>query len=239
MLQNKIIGLKSDFRDYYDHWFAGSWQKPDVVFERYIRSKTSRREDFEKLKSMGLRVPVYGTVTEVWEWVRGDFRGLDENKLSKVFSVVVYTDEHAHAGEGKLLLSFEEALEKYPSAFASEYIPATAAGVGITLRYLRVGLRQFWLRYSSYSDWRSNCGDVKIELLCEEKIADVAGPAPLYAVDFIKTEGKLVALDYNTSPGLRGTGVEALMGPEQAYRQIVSSQSRCEIDAMLEQGGSH
>lgn len=205
------VKLESDFKDYYDHWFAGSWDKSDIVFERFTYSKTSKLEDFILLKSLGFCIPKIGTVSQ-----------LDAMLLDKFSKVVVYLNDHAHAGEGKRLLSLESALVLYPNHFASEYIINKDYEYSESYRYLRVGSKTFWLKYVSYDDWRSNCGDVDISIIDFDVNLTVPQLNPLFAIDFIKTNNKLIALDYNSSPGLKWTGVEDIMTGKEVFNEIVN-----------------
>ena len=220
------IALHSDFRDYYDHWFCGTWENPDIIFKRMTSSGFPRPAMLQYLQELGLTVPAYGRVVELVHDLKMNIDEDIREGMSSICSVVIHNDINAHAGEGKILCSYNDALENYPNAFAVEHIPSTPSGMGLSLRYLRVGLRQFWLRYSSSDDWRSNCGEVNIELLCEESkviSSQLMGvPYPLFAVDFIIGD-KLYAVDFNIAPGVKGTGIEAILPAVDAHQAIVDA----------------
>jgi hypothetical protein len=224
-----MIRLQSDFHDYYDHWFAGSWQKPDIVFSRTTTDGLLRPAMFQRMEFWGLKLPKHGIVKHLYQKLIAESPveelSLVEEWARTLCEVVVYTDTSAHAGEGKIKVSLAEALEHYPDHFASEHIPALANGCGQSLRYLRIGSRQFWLRYTSADDWRSNCGDVTIEVLCEEKpkthvehLNDKVNH-PLFAVDFVRGR-ELYAVDFNVAPGLKGSGIEEHISSEEVYKEI-------------------
>ncbi|MAA93754.1 MAG: hypothetical protein CML22_07185 [Rheinheimera sp.] len=213
------IKLASDFRDYYDHVFAGSWQEADATYERVSTSGLARPEMLSMMESINLKVPLHGTVTELREKLLGQLSYLGSSRLvddymRELMHVVVYLEPNAHRGEGKIKLSLTEAMQRYPGHYATQFIPANGGRLGESLRYLRVGRRQFWLRYSSKDDWRSNVGDVNIEFLCEERPKSnedmMRLSEPLLAVDFVKADG-LYAIDYNIAPGLSGTGLEKVL----------------------------
>lgn len=219
------VGLHTDFHDYYDHCFAGHWQRPERIFERVSTQGMDRKEMLAYMASLGLQTPRYGKVSWLVPHLRQEW-----GDLACLAEVVVYTDPKAHAGEGKVKLTLDEAQAQYPDHLASEHIPNTPNGTGQTLRYLRVGKRQFWLRYTSLDDWRSNCGEVEIEVLCEEKplAAGDRSPVPyplypLFAVDFVRAADKLIAIDFNTAPGLRGTGLEERLMPQAVYEEIAGA----------------
>ena len=211
------LGIYTDFRDFYDHWFAGSWQEPAAIFDRRARHGMSRGDMLVWLQDLGFKVPRFGKVRNLAPVILQEFL-CGRGKLS---DLVVHFDEAAHAGKGKELLSCCDALARFPEAFATEYIQATRNGAVVSLRYLQIGRRRFWLRYSS-SDWRSNCGDVRIEFLGEEKILDFCKwiRHPLFALDFLESGGELLALDFNTAPRIQGTGVEDIMHGKEVYREL-------------------
>lgn len=230
-----IIALESDFRDYYDHWFAGSWQKPGIVFNRSTTGGLLRPAMFQYLEALGLTLPKHGLVKHLYPKLLSRIPLEDPSLIvectKNLLDVVVYTDTQAHAGEGKLLVNLHDALQHYPNHFASEHIPALPNGLGQSLRYLCIGSRQFWLRYTSADDWRSNCGEVNIEVLCEEQPHTVASlqrnkiQYPLFAVDFVCGR-ELYAVDFNIAPGIKGTGIEDQLPAQEAYLEIANWISR-------------
>jgi hypothetical protein len=207
------VKIVSDFFDYYDHHFDGS--SSEITFSRMSRSGMARREMLEYLKSIGLKVPVFGRPDEVLARLQRN----SELPLDRSACVVVHLDENAHCGEGKIRIPLHNAIEQYPDSLAVEYIP-TPDGQACTWRYLQIGDKGFWLRYSSQNDWRSNCGDVTVLLLHQEK--DGHHPwikDPLFAVDFIKGDS-FYAIDFNVAPCIRGTGVENVLPAKDAAEAI-------------------
>jgi len=216
------VRLMSDFWDYYDHHFDGYGAQ--TVFERKSTGGMNRCQMLEYLQSLGLRVPVFGSVRDVYEQLRrkhGSVTGFDI-----IAEVVVYLDEMAHRGEGKVKLLLRDAVEKYPDRLAAEYIPALPSGLGVSWRYLQVGDKRFWLEYVSRDDWRSNCGDVQIRVLSRERDGyHERIRHPLFAVDFVPANG-LYAVDFNTAPQIRGTGVEHLLSACEAAKAIKKAIAR-------------
>lgn len=224
------IGLRSDFRDYYDHAFCGSWETPDAVFVRRSAGRSGgmvRSDMLVALAGAGLQVPRHGRVRDLVTQLKADWVDPEvSDQMARLLDLVVHTDEHAHAGEGKLRLGSTEALAHYPEAFAVEFLPTVPGPGSVSLRHLRIGRRQFWLRYSSVDDWRSNCGDGAVEMLCEEAptpleaIAPALCTSPLVAVDFLPIGKQLYAIDLNIAPGLAGTGIEHRMTPSEIVAEI-------------------
>jgi hypothetical protein len=204
------IRLKSDFHDFYDHWFAGSWQEANLVFERYTRSGPSRPEMMELLAGQGMTVPRYGRVRELAKSLPGETE------------LVVHLDELAHQAEGKIKCAVNEAVQSYPDFFGVEYIESGCAG-GCTLRCVCIGQREFWMEYYNPRGWRSNAGDVSITMLAGSVRQEGLLPEfPLWAIDYVPAGGRLYAIDFNIAPRLEGTGLEDRITPWQAYREIAS-----------------
>jgi len=212
------IKLKSDFIDYYDHWFDREGQ----IFERMSRSGMSRREMFDFFGKIGLETPPHGTPKQVFNTLSDyekEMESLAQKSTMNLVDVVVYLDEFAHRGEGKILIPLMKAIKEYPDTLCSRYFPTLPIGAS-SLRYLQIGDKIFWLRYTS-NDWRSNCGDVNIEVLAQEK--DGFHPRidlPLFAVDFILGPNCFFAIDFNTAPGVKETGVEDILSAKEAVAAI-------------------
>jgi hypothetical protein len=201
------IKLLSDFVDYYDHWF----DLEGITFNRFSCSGMKRSEALKYLGSLGLRVPIFGRVKDLPRLI---------DNYPQVADVVIYLDETAHRGEGKIKMPLMEALEKYPDHLATEYIQVLPAFAGYSWRYLQVGDKRFWLQYFSSNDWRSNCGQVEIKILSKEK--DGYHPTikyPLFAIDFLPA-GHLYAVDFNIAPQLNGTGIEDILSSREAAEAI-------------------
>lgn len=217
--------LLSDFRDYYDHMFDLS----GVPFARLSTGGLSRPEMLAFLESLGLPVPAYGRVNE--------FIGAVAPVGARLDRIVVYTHERMHRGEGKILTTLGEAYEQHPFAFMSRHVdgsyrmrcplnPQHASHCSTSLRYLQVGDRKFWLEYWSDTDWRSNCGEGGVEVLCEEARGRGPVPLPLYAIDFVLSRYRWqepLAVDFNSAPGLAGTGLEEIM----TATEVVDAIKRC------------
>jgi hypothetical protein len=200
-MQEPKIRLRSDFQDFYDREFSclGS-----VEFVRLSRGGPSRPEMFAQLAAMGYWVPAHGRVR--------DLNSYPSCMGHMTDGLVIHDDVAAHRGEGKRLVSVGTA-NCWPDAFAVAYVNSRSS----SLRHLVVGRRAFLLRYDSEDDWRSNCGNVRVQVLSELPICDRRGRTePMFAVDFVCQfggDGRRWAIDLNVAPGLEGTGIEKLMSP--------------------------
>ncbi len=227
-MSTTILKLDTDFRDYYDHWFASTLQQHSITYRRKTQSGMSRPEMLRYLRDLGVTTPAFGTVRELADRMLSFAKPYSDviEVVKDAGEVVIYTDINTHAGEGKVKIPFSEALKKHPDCFATEYIPNSVSGRGNSIRYLRIGQRQFWLGYQSADDWRSNCGSVFIKLLGEEhSITPIAligpAPVPIFAVDFVFAE-QMYAVDYNIAPMIRGTGIEDILSGKEVYMEIAN-----------------
>lgn len=221
------LSLCSDFHDYYDHAFDSG--NADATYHRMSTGGMSRPQMLSYLETEHrLRVPLHGTVLALKTRLECelDYLGsaaLIRDFMSNLMDVVVYTDPMAHAGQGKVKMNILDAVAKYPEHYASQYIPSNASGLGDSLRYLRVGHRQYWMRYWSMSDWRSNAGDVHIKVLSEERPKPDSElckyDAPIFAIDFVKADF-LYAIDFNIAPGLSKTGIEGFITPTEIFEEV-------------------
>lgn len=219
------LQLKTDFHDYYDHWFDREGQ----IFKRMSHSGISRREMFEFFEQIGLKTPPHGTPEQIFNTLSEQDKEVEElfqKQDMNFFHTVVYLDETAHRGEGKLLIPLTKAMRKYPNVFCSFYYPTLLVG-STSLRYLQIGDKIFWLRYTS-DDWRSNYGNVNIEVLSQEK--DGFHPKidlPVFAIDFIRGHDFMWAIDFNIAPGIKGTGVEDILSAKEATAAIKRWYQKC------------
>jgi hypothetical protein len=216
------IGLESDFRDFYDHWFDKA--PVDYLLRRNTRPNDgiSKRDQFELLENAGFSVPIHGWVHDIWSRTSKDY-------------LVVYDDEFAHCGEGKTLWHRTKAAMEATGKYCSIFIPTTNDPVtqSESIRLLAIGDRLFWLTYKS-DGWMSNHAEnievkVNSETLGRRSFAiegehdfDFLNRYPLFAIDFVKplSSNLIMAIDFNTSPGLKGTGIEDVLPAKEVHKLI-------------------
>ena len=187
------LKLVSDFRDFYDHQF----ESHGTPFLRLSKGGMSRREMFPYFSVLGLETPKNGEVSTLAPELLSDVMAGHATEL------VVYTDEYAHCGDGKVRVRASDALRLYPDRFCSEYLSTSGSGAGRSLRYPQIGSRKWWLSYWSDEDWRSNSGEGGVSIINEEPAGyHPLVPAPLFAIDFLPIGSKRLAVDFNTAPGL-------------------------------------
>ncbi len=219
------VKLSSDFVDYYDHFFD---LDSKITLSRKMKAGPNRIEMYKMLNMIGLKTPKFGMVAELYKDLGSQYGGvaaLKDSKYDQIIELVVYLDLNAHAGEGKVKLSLEEAREKYPGHFASQYIPTAKSFMSRTERLLCAGDHHFWMEYLSKDDWRSNAGEVTINELDVRYKDSLNGriheiKLPLFAIDFVAVGRERLAIDFNISPGIKGTPVEHMMSAEEMANSI-------------------
>lgn len=136
-------------------------------------------------------------------------------------ALVVYLDERAHCGQGKVLWRPGETAEWPPSTFCSEFILSRDEfnddnKTAFSVRHLVVGHFFCVVDYQSSSSWMSNVdGTYEVRFLPPEMTKHFGHPVlkttrandllryPMYAVDFVVLdEGPDVAVDLNVCPGV-------------------------------------
>ena len=236
-LEEGHLRLKSDFRDFYDHWFA-SLRSDHPVFVRTAATKRTRIQDLRLLESHGMHVPRYGTVAKLAPWLRA-------NRSNPTMVVHFGDGGRQHRGEGKMVVSAREQATGYrsmvehswPDVPAVEYVSQPQHLNPQSFRYLQIGdgpdRIRCWFRYQSKSDvWRSNVGDVEIDFIRDPRPVGQQIPIEiptlgLYAVDFVVSNtGLFYAIDYNDAPGLRHTGLEEVIDGEEIYDIIRATYRR-------------
>ena len=193
------LKLMSDFVDYYDIWLDAKGYN----FHRYVHSGMSRGPMFRYLESIGIQTVKYGQVSEVCEMYNG--------------KVVIYTDSNKHAGEGKILMDSKRALVDYPNYLCSVYENEKE---GESVKYVQLGLYYFKVDCKSYSDWRSNIGKIKNNLLEVDCGYHKDIKMPLFSIDYVHTKNGLKAIDFNYSEMIKNTEIETILTPREAAYSI-------------------
>lgn len=197
------VKLATDFLDYYDHHFDREGQ----IFPRFTNDGRERLTTLMWLRSRHLHVPVFGRCSHM------------QKDFSPKSLVVVHLDELAHCGDGKILVTYHEALKLFPNCLVVEYLAGEIPG--LSFRYLSIGKRTWLLEYRSKNDWRSSCGEVDISIKQELDSSKAhISSLPLFAIDFVKDSDIFYAIDFNSAPGLKYTGLDSILKPAQVVELI-------------------
>lgn len=197
--------LITDYPQYYDAIFDGTG--PEFHRMAFGRGGLSKRAQFELFERLGLATPPHDTVAElaarfpapqVWGSSLDPWWG-------ETVELVVYEDEFAHGGGGKNRMPIGKAVQEFPQAFASLYIPPARAA--INFRHVRIGRIGIWLRQEGGAgEWRSNRQDTEKILVRSYHPESFPVPRAMWAIDFIPAAFGLMAIDFNTAPELSTLG---------------------------------
>ena len=250
------IYLQSDFQEEYDKYLHDPMGK--IRWKRLSKGGRNRRDIFKLLEEyvgsvggMIDHVVPHGTVKELCDKyqeqkvVNGKTEWnytWDKLGLQHHFNeVVIYTDEMAHRGEGKIIEYVENAIITHPDYYASVLLSDTSSiyPTSISYRNLYIGNQMFKLTYQSLTDdWRSNCGYVNVTYEGKDKVSlaftEKEGThitTPIFAFDYIKVKvgtsqypeggAENFYLDFNEAPGIPEEVVICEYGHEK-YGELVS-----------------
>lgn len=227
---SKHLILNSRGGNYYDymdmHFDSPHFSPPGTpTWYRNSRVFPDRTECYRTLERFDIPTPIWGLV-----------KRLKLPNANPKTLIVVYTDELSHQGYGKELMSLHQANEKYPDCLCVEYVYSVdfysnrmsigKGGDGISRRYLMIGESAWELEYRSQIDWRSNVGEVDIDVLgplkddtLKMKMIDMMKEyrSPIFALDVVpESEERWLCTDLNLAPGMDNVGMKEFVGPKQA-----------------------
>lgn len=203
------LQLRSNVTQSYDYCFS---RRAPLVFLRmyhtpYLNANdVPRREMFARLEASGIQTVPNGIVSELLK------------KQDPPAGLVIYLDEKAHRGEGKIWVSAKEAQERYADCWASVFIPPA----GQAVRHFQFGSRAFTMPFQSFDDWRCQKGETTRSWCVpgsrwEHLFPDVI-PHPYFALDFIP--GTDMATDFQFVPGTTDDRLDNWMRPREMYRAL-------------------
>lgn len=209
MIARVDLQLRSNVKQDYDYCFS---RRAPLVFLRMYHTPhlnaqdVERRAMFAKLEANGIETVPNGIVSELL------------GRVDPPCGLVVYLDERAHRGEGKVWLSCEEALRLHPEKWASVFIPPA----GRAIRHFQFGSRAFTMPFQSVDDWRCNRGKTSSSYCVPgsrwEHLFPEVIPHPYFAIDFVP--GTDMATDFQFVPGTTDDRLDNWMRPRQMYQAL-------------------
>lgn len=201
--------LKTDFIDVYDDGFDKlNVPQPHHQFVRMSKTSLSRGKALDHLRMNFIPTVEYGITLMM------------ESKLKPDDLVVVYTDEYAHQGIGKELMTYGMAKSLYPDFLISKYLSSKKS---VSIRELFIGRIRIELLYESDHEWKSNVGNVKISLLSTR----VTGLRPLeqyalFSIDYVLDgENKKYAIDFDSAPLIKNTPIIDILSPKEISDELI------------------
>ena len=191
------LKLISDYCDYYDDLCSDD---SVLVYKRNLSETLTRGSALNLLRSKGIATIEVKSVSE--------FNRFDGN-------LVVYKDINGHHGNGKEVMSVDYAKQIYPTSLASKYIYSEP---NIAVKILQVGKRRFKLVYKNEPFSLVNGTLESIEELQSEYSYGL--PYPIFSIDYICDNNKMLATDFNQVENLHLLNVEHILDAETVVNEI-------------------
>lgn len=196
---NTSLCIKSDFVDYYDNLSSNT----GIIYNRMISDVKQRGSALRYLRSLGVKTLDIKQVSN-FSYLDGD--------------LVVYTDSKKHHGNGKKIMSYEEALTYYSNYPASIYLEDSK---GITIKVLQIGQRRFNLTFKKED-----------KSLTEGKLIGISEmtPAfnmliglPIFSIDYVASGCEMIATDFNEVENLSRIGINNYISSDDVCKEIINS----------------
>lgn len=208
--------LKSDFTDYYDECFDGK----GLTFARFKKSRFSRKDCFDILENCGFTVPMHGVVADL-------VLLLFEEKQTENLKVVVYTNNYRHDKNSLVIIDGKEAYSRYGSYYGAEFLICDEPQA-TTYTYLKIGKKDFGLTLISNNEesyYSNQDGSHRVQISCCGEGSEYHPKIkhPVFSIDYIRSKGRLYAIDFTVAPCLRDLQIEVLMQAKEVYEEICSA----------------
>lgn len=192
--------IKSDYTDFYD---VLSNDNSIITYNRYLSQCKQRGSALKYLRSLGIKTI---DIKQVNQFFRGDG------------PIVVYKDPMGHSGNGKAIMSVDEAMQSYSNCVASKYYNND----GFTIKYLQIGKRRFSLCFKKSSAETLNMGVlVDIKEISPEYNRLIG--LPIFSIDYISDGREMIATDFNEVENLRNLGMDRYISSSDVITEIIDA----------------
>lgn len=194
------ICIKSDFTDYYDRLQDSN---SVLTYNRYLSESKQRGTALKYVRSLGIKTIELKPVNK--------FLSLDGK-------ILVYTNPKLHNGEGKKILTVDEALQSYSNCIASKFYE----DIELTVKFLQVGKRRFTLYFRKDNPYDLSCGKL---VSINESTSDynrLIG-LPIFSIDYIQRHGEMIATDFNEVENIMRLGIDKIISAEDIIKEIKNS----------------
>lgn len=195
------LHIKSDYTDYYD---ILNNEKSIITYNRFISECNQRGSDLKYLRNLGIKTI---EIKQVNKFFRGDG------------PIVVYKNTKGHHGDGKEIMSVDEALRSYDNYIASSYI---ASDNGITIKYLQIGKRRFNLYFQKKDKFTLDKGDLVDIKESTQAFNSLIG-LPIFSIDYISNDREMLATDFNSVENLQLIDFSRYMKSEEVVKEIIDA----------------
>ena len=172
--------IKSDYTDFYD---VLSNNNSIITYNRYLSQCKQRGSALKYLRSLGIKTI---NIKQVNQFFRGDG------------PIVVYKNPMGHHGDGKEIMTVDEALQYHGNCVASSYYETD----GFTIKYLQIGKRRFSLCFK-----KDKTETLKIGTL----------------VDIISNGHEMIATDFNEVEDLHRLGMDRYLDSNIVITEVIDA----------------
>lgn len=192
--------IKSDYTDFYD---VLSNNNSIITYNRYLSQCKQRGSALKYLRSLGIKTL---DIKQVNQFFRGDG------------PIVVYKDPMGHHGNGKAIMSVDEAMQYYSNCVASNYYNKD----GFTIKYLQIGKRRFSLCFKKNEAETLDVGtliDIKENTSEFNRLIGL----PIFSIDYISNGCEMIATDFNEVENLHNINMDRYLDSNTVITEIIDA----------------
>lgn len=193
------LNINSDFTDYYD---VLSDKNSIITYNRFLADSKQRGTALKYLRSIGIKTV---ELKQVNKFFRDDG------------PIIVYTNPKGHHGEGKKILSVDEALQSYENSIACKYYEDT-----VTIKYVQIGKRRFTLCFQKFDPVTLNMGRLISIRESTPEYNRLVG-LPIFSIDYISNGHEMLATDFNEVENLQRIGMNNYISARDVVAEIEES----------------
>lgn len=192
--------IKSDYTDFYD---VLSNNNSIITYNRYLSQCKQRGSALKYLRSLGIKTL---DIKQVNQFFRGDG------------PIVVYKDPMGHNGNGKDIMSVDDAMQYYSNCVASNYYNKD----GFTIKYLQIGKRRFSLCFKKNETETLDVGtliDIKENTSEFNRLIGL----PIFSIDYISNGCEMIATDFNEVENLHNINMDRYLDSNTVITEIIDA----------------
>lgn len=193
--------IQSDFQDYYDNVSDTN----GIIYNRRLSDVKQRGSALKYLRSLGVKTLELKQVSQ-FSYLDGD--------------LVVYTDPKKHNGQGKKILTYEEAIANYSNFPAAKYLDDS---LGITIKVLQIGKRRFNLTFKKDPSNKTLNEGVLIDFKELNPGYNMLIGLPIFSIDYIAYGCEMIATDFNEVENLKRINFDRIISAQDIKEEIVNS----------------
>lgn len=192
--------IKSDYTDFYD---VLSNNNSIITYNRYLSQCKQRGSALKYLRNLGIKTI---NIKQVNQFFRGDG------------PIVVYKNPMEHHGNGKAIMTVDDALQYYGNCVASSYYETD----GFTIKYLQIGKRRFSLCFKKDKTETLTMGtlvDIKENYPEFNRLIGL----PIFSIDYISNGHEMIATDFNEVEDLHRLGMDRYLDSNIVITEIIDA----------------